>query len=115
MKQISTFFAVNLISLAIIIVILESGPISEAYAQPVAAQSAPATTHSTITLDADLTDNFGQAYCRAVFIEGAGDISMTDSAGTTIVYTVPAGTLLPFRPATVNTSGTDATGIHCWR
>ena len=83
----------------------------------IATDSGPATTHTTITPSDTtvLTDNNGTPYCRALFIEGAGDVSITDVLNTTIVYTVPAGTLLPFRPKRVNATGTTATGIHCWR
>jgi hypothetical protein len=87
-----------------------------AFAQP-GNDIVPSDTHLAVTPSnsTELTDSNGRPYCRALYIEGAGDISITDVAGTTIVYTVPAGTLLPFRPVRVNSTGTDATGITCWR
>lgn len=82
-----------------------------------ATDAGPASRHTTLTPSdtATLLDNSGAPYCRAIFVEGAGDISITDIEDVTVVYTVPAGTLLPFKPKRVNASLTTATGIHCWR
>lgn len=87
-----------------------------AYAQT-ATDAGPASAHSAVTPSdtTTLLDSYNQPYCRALYIEGAGDISITDQLNVTIVYTVPAGTLLPFRPKRVNATGTTATGISCWR
>lgn len=85
-------------------------------AQSTEAETKPATTHTAITPSntASLLDNNGVPLCRALFIESGGDISITDLNDTTIVYTVPDATLLPFRPKRVNSTSTTATGISCW-
>lgn len=82
-----------------------------------ATDAGPASAHSAVTPSdtTSLLDQNGLPRCRALYIEGAGDISITDATGVTIVYTVPAGTLLPFRPSRVNSTNTTATGISCWR
>lgn len=90
--------------------------VRKAHAQ-LATDAGPASAHSAVTPSnsTTLTDNNGTPYCRALFISGAGDISITDVNNVTVVYTVPAGTLLPFRPKRVNLTSTTATGIVCWR
>lgn len=87
-----------------------------AFGQATEAETKPATTHLSVTPSdtTSLLDNQGVPICRALFIEGAGDISITDINDETIVYTVPAATLLPFKPKRVNSTLTTATGISCW-
>jgi hypothetical protein len=49
---------------------------------------------------------------RAVFVGGAGNISVVTSAGTTLTLTgVTAGTLLPIRVTKVRSTSTTATNI----
>lgn len=43
---------------------------------------------------------------RALFFKGAGDVSITDDEGTTVVYTVVAGQILDIRPRMVNSTAT---------
>lgn len=84
----------------------------------------PATRHEAITPNdsTTLVDSQGRLKYRAIYIEGAGDVSITDcvpsggvcSAGATVVYTVPAGTLMPFAPYRVNSTATTASGITGW-
>lgn len=86
-----------------------------AWAQP-SRNVDPASQQEAITPSdsTSLTRSNGELKYRAIFVEGAGDVSITDVNGTTVVYTVPAGTLLPFRPLRVNSTGTTATGITGW-
>ncbi|GMM93528.1 hypothetical protein [Qipengyuania sp. MTN3-11] len=49
---------------------------------------------------------------RAVYVGGTGDLVMRDQSGTETAWrNVPAGTLLPFRPAMIRASGTTATDM----
>jgi hypothetical protein len=82
-----------------------------------ATDASSAFTHTSVTPSntTEYVSSTGDPYCRGIFVEVAGDISLTDRTGTTIVYTVPAATLLPFRPVRVNSTSTTATGIACWR
>jgi hypothetical protein len=49
---------------------------------------------------------------RAVFVGGAGNLTVVTSAGTTLTLTgVTAGTLLPLRVTKVKATGTTATNI----
>lgn len=83
----------------------------------VATDAGPASGHTAVTPSdtTSLLDNNSLPYCRALYISGAGNISITDVYNVTVVYTVPAGTLMPFRPKRVNSTSTTATGIVCWR
>ena len=47
----------------------------------------------------------------SIYINGAGNITLTGSDGVSATFTVPAGSLLPCRPSKVNATGTTATGI----
>lgn len=79
----------------------------------------PKLKHAAITpndstlLTKDGTVGTGLLY-HALYITGAGNISITDKYGTTIVYAVPANFILPFRPLRVNSTSTTATGIVGW-
>lgn len=49
---------------------------------------------------------------RAVYVGGAGDLTITDADGTTVtLVAVPAGTLLPIMPVRVESTNTTATDI----
>jgi len=53
--------------------------------------------------------------CRALWIGGAGDISVITAKGTTVtISTVPAGTLIPLRVTRVRLTNTTATNITAW-
>jgi len=71
----------------------------------------PATSLAAVTPHA--TNPLPGGTCRALWIGGAGDVTIlaeSDSAPVTIVG-VPAGTLLPIRAKAVRVSGTTATSI----
>lgn len=51
---------------------------------------------------------------RALYFGTAGDVAIRDEKGTDITYTVTAGSILPFRPTRVLSTGTTATGIVGW-
>lgn len=68
------------------------------------AESAVAVTPSDTTA-------FG-TLCRALFVGGAGNVSLVMSDGSAIVfYGLNAGTILPVRGTRVNSTGTTATNI----
>lgn len=47
-----------------------------------------------------------------VYVGGAGDVSLNDVHGTTVVFKgVPAGSILPILTTAVNSSGTTATNL----
>lgn len=49
---------------------------------------------------------------RAVYVGGAGDVSMTDAGGAAVTWAgVPAGTTIPFRAVRIRSTGTTATNI----
>jgi len=49
---------------------------------------------------------------RALYIGGAGSISLVTRAGSTVAFTgLAAGTVLPVRAARVRATGTTATGL----
>jgi hypothetical protein len=55
----------------------------------------------------DLTDS-----CLALYVGGAGDITVHDRAGNTVLFTaVPAGSILPIQTKRVMATNTDATGL----
>jgi hypothetical protein len=67
-------------------------------------QGAPARSWKAIVLDANLSG------CRAIYVGGAGNISMTGDDGNTEVFTgLLAGQILPCGPRKVNTTSTTAT------
>lgn len=67
-------------------------------------QTAPARSWKAVVLDAQLGN------CRAIYVGGAGNVSMTGDDGVTAVFTaVPAGTTLPFSARVVTTANTTAT------
>jgi len=50
--------------------------------------------------------------CRAIYVGGAGDISLDDIGGETIVFVgVLAGSILPVQTSLVNSSATTATNL----
>jgi len=50
--------------------------------------------------------------CRALWVGGAGNVSLITIGGDTVTFTgVPAGTLLPVRAARVRSTSTTATAI----
>lgn len=50
--------------------------------------------------------------CRALYIGGAGAVTLVTSDGTTLAFAaLPVGTLLPVRAKQVKSTGTDATNI----
>lgn len=50
--------------------------------------------------------------CRAFYIGGAGDLSVIDHAGNTVLFIgLLAGTILPFGGTHVRATGTTATNI----
>lgn len=52
-------------------------------------------------------------FSRALYIGGAGNVSVVMLGGQTITFNgVPAGTLLPFRVRQVRSTGTTATNIE---
>lgn len=78
--------------------------------------SGSAHTHMSITKSDTTTYGVktnGATHDRPdyLWIGGAGDIVIVDAAGTSITYTVPAGTILPVRPYKVMSTNTTATGI----
>jgi len=82
---------------------------SDAFASTSTGLESPATKHAAVT-PSDSTDLDPKP--RGLFIKAAGDVSITDELGVTILYTsLAAGTLLPFRAKRVNASGTTATVI----
>jgi hypothetical protein len=76
----------------------------------------------TLATGKDSPANFGAAVTpddstdlatlpRGLFIGGAGDVVVHDTAGTSLTFTCPAGAILPLRAARVLATGTTATGI----
>lgn len=50
--------------------------------------------------------------CRAIYVGGAGNISIVDGAGTTVVFSnLTAGSILPVQTARINATATTATLI----
>jgi hypothetical protein len=50
--------------------------------------------------------------CRAIYVGGAGNISIVDLTGTTVVFTgVLSGGVLPVQAARVNATSTTATSL----
>ena len=50
--------------------------------------------------------------CRAIYVGGAGDISIVDLSGVTVAFVgVAAGSILPVQTARINATGTTATSI----
>lgn len=50
--------------------------------------------------------------CRALYVGGAGDVSIVDLGGETVVFVgALAGSVLPIQTARVNATGTTATNI----
>jgi len=48
---------------------------------------------------------------KAIYADVSGTISMIDSAGTTVSFTVLAGVIYPLVPTRIRATGTTATGI----
>lgn len=66
-------------------------------------RSTPAVQHVTATLDAAFDPP------KAVFVGTGGNISMVDQYGATKVWkNIPNGSIVPFRPQLINSSGTTA-------
>lgn len=89
----------------------------------------PASRHEAITPAnaTGLVDGQGRLRYRAILVEctggtGACDVSITDcvpsggvcSGGATVIYTVPSGSLMPFQPWSVNSTGTTAAAVTGW-
>ena len=73
-----------------------------------------ATHSATVCLAVTPSDSTDLTYstCRAIYVGGAGDISLVDGNAATIVFTgVTAGSILPVQTARVNATGTTATSI----
>ena len=74
----------------------------------------PARHHYTVTFS-DTTSitsalgGTGEKIARGLFFNAAGNVSITDARGTTIVYTVTASSWLPLRAVRVNSTGTTVT------
>jgi len=61
---------------------------------------------------ADGADFDAMGVCRAIYVGGAGDISIDDIGGNTVSFVgVLAGSILPVQTARVNATGTTATSI----
>lgn len=65
--------------------------------------------------DRELVDGGGTPMFQALYIEGDGDIAVSDGTGTVVVYTVPAGTVLWVTPHKVNKTGTTVLGVVGWK
>lgn len=78
--------------------------------QPVTS-SLPADRHFSITPN-DSTDL--TVTPRAIYVGGAGTLTMLDQNGGSVQYTVLAGQVLPFRATRVTATGTTATGLIGW-
>lgn len=48
---------------------------------------------------------------NGIYVGGAGNLSLTDQSGNTVVFAVTAGQTVHFGPLRVNATGTTATGI----
>ena len=57
--------------------------------------------HSTMSASASLLNPIP----RGIYVNAGGTATMEDAAGTSIVYTLTAGTILPFRPHKVTALG----------
>ena len=74
-----------------------------------ASLEAPAQYAVAVTPD---DDNDLAHVSRALYIGGAGDVSLVTAAGDTATFTgLPAGFVLPVRTSRVRETGTTATGI----
>lgn len=72
--------------------------------EAITAQSAVAVTASDITEYAPVLD--------AVFVGGAGDIAVVPANGSAaVVFTVPAGAIIPLAVKKINSTDTTATNI----
>ena len=49
---------------------------------------------------------------RGIWVNGAGDVSMDDSTGTNMTFTLAAGMAHPLQPKRIRTTSTTATGIR---
>ena len=50
--------------------------------------------------------------CRAIYVGGAGDISIIDDGGVTTVFVgAQAGSIIPVQTSRVNVTGTTATSL----
>jgi len=79
------------------------------------AQGIQTNTHSSGACRAvtpnDSTD-LTLGVCRAIYAGAAGDISIVDLSGETVVFVgVLAGSILPVQTARINATGTTATSI----
>lgn len=73
-----------------------------------------ATHSATVCLAVTPSDSTDLTYstCRAIYVGGAGNISLVDGNGATIVFSgVTAGSILPVQTARINATGTTATSI----
>jgi hypothetical protein len=61
---------------------------------------------------ADGTDFDALGVCRAIYVGGAGDVSIDDIGGETVVFVgALAGSILPVQTSIVNATGTTATNL----
>jgi hypothetical protein len=68
----------------------------------------PAIGAVSPTLDVDIVPT----YSRALWVGGAGNVSVVTSVGENVTFVgVQAGTLLPIRVRRINSSGTTATSL----
>ena len=73
-------------------------------------------THSSGAVRA-ITPNNGADFdalgiCRAIYVGGAGDVSIIDDGGETVVFVgAQAGSVIPVQTARVNVTGTTATSL----
>lgn len=80
------------------------------HAEVVDAGVAPGGACAEVT-PSDAND-LANAPCRALYVGGAGDVTIQDVDGNTITFAaVPAGTVLPVKVMRVMNTDTDATDI----
>lgn len=68
----------------------------------------PGENHAAVTPGAAALD----PRPRALFVGGAGDVTIEDQRGVSVTYTVAAGAVLPFRG--VKVTAATATNIVAW-
>lgn len=71
--------------------------------------SDPATLHATLTPSGDDLNPVP----RALYVASDGDVEIIDSEGTSVVYSLKAGAILPFRPTKLG-PGTTAQVVGWW-
>lgn len=72
--------------------------------------SGPARAHVAVVADTPLVS------CRGIYVGVAGDVSITDVNGLTLVYkNAAAGAIIPIEAIAVTASGTTATNLIAMR